>query len=76
METKFNIIYAVRAFDGELVSGIIELISASKKTKKEVEANALSLLKSHINGKLGVRRELDRWMDNVQKIDLTVTQIQ
>lgn len=76
METKFNIIYVIRFFNGASISGIVELVSTPVTTKNEIEFKALSIVRNHRNRESKGAYSIDRWMDHVQKIDLTVTQIQ
>lgn len=75
METKFNIIYAIRFFNGELTSGNLEIVASRDTTKTEVESNAMCLLRINLKREEGSIFHPDKWFENVQKIDLTVTQI-
>ncbi len=76
MPTKFKIIYAIRFFCGKLESGTIEFNSSPDATKEIIERDAMLILKHHrMDTNLKGSYALDQWLENVQKIDLTVTQI-
>ncbi|MGJ1328509.1 hypothetical protein [Sphingobacterium multivorum] len=77
MKTKFNIIYAIRFFCGKLETGTVEVSASPDAKKEDIEFVAMSLVKNRISPKSKEHYPSanDMWIENAQKIDLTVTQI-
>lgn len=77
MKTKFNIIYAIRFFCGKLETGTVEVAASPDAKKEDIEFIAMSLVRNRISPdwKAPYPPANNLWIDNAQKIDLTVTQI-
>lgn len=76
MKAKFKIIYAIQFFCGKLETGTLNV--SAYATKEDIEFIAMSLLKRSINSskiETTYPEANNTWIENAQKIDLTVTQI-
>lgn len=70
MDKKFKIFYVVKFFNGLTDSGCMDVFTSFKTTKEEIQMRAMAIV-------------MDRWTDfssenkslNIQKVDLTVSEI-